>query len=176
MRIIPALFQVWGMHDEDHTYKPIQEWGMHEEDHTHLTMREECMRKILLTSLSKSEACMMKIILSCLSMMKIVHVRLSKRGNAWGWRCLCFWGVVVMLMAQTLKLVCTIWLGEEYGTWQVECQLSQSSANTYRQHKGSNCEQNKILPDAAREVTVSRAAVKMFGGLGHKCRVERALV
>lgn len=72
-----------------------------------------------------------------------------------------------MLMAQTLKLVCTIWLGEEYGTWQVECQLSQSSANTYRQHKGSNCEQNKILPDAAREVTVSRAAVKMFGGLGH---------
>ena len=51
---------------------------MHDEDHTRLTMSEECMMKILLTSLSKSEACMMKIMLSCLSVMKIIHVRLSK--------------------------------------------------------------------------------------------------
>ena len=28
-------------------------------------------------------------------------------------------------------------------------------------------EQSKILTDAAREVTVSRAAAKVFGGLGH---------
>ena len=97
---------------------------------TSLSKSEECMMKILLTSLSKSEECMLKIILSCLSMMKIVHVRLSKSEACMTMRTLVFLKSGGDGNGTNLKLVCTIWLGEEYGTWQVGCQLPQSSANT----------------------------------------------